>query len=94
MVKVSVPHIPKAILEAAATYSCNVVSLESATQRIAAFVRLGNLAVITGAGVSVDSGIRAYRGENGSYMNPNYRLGNDIHFSPARNLLIFADRFL
>lgn len=28
--------------------------------------------LITGAGVSVDSGIRAYRGKEGHYSNPNY----------------------
>jgi len=30
-------------------------------------------AVLTGAGVSVDSGIRAYRGDHGRYINPNYK---------------------
>lgn len=29
--------------------------------------------IVTGAGVSVDSGIRAYRGKEGAYMNPNYQ---------------------
>jgi len=29
--------------------------------------------LITGAGVSVDSGVRAYRGHNGRYLNPNYK---------------------
>jgi len=29
--------------------------------------------VLTGAGVSVDSGIRAYRGDHGRYINPNYK---------------------
>lgn len=29
--------------------------------------------LITGAGVSVDSGIRAYRGKEGHYSNPNYK---------------------
>ena len=27
---------------------------------------------MTGAGISVDSGIRAYRGPSGRYLNPNY----------------------
>lgn len=31
-------------------------------------------ALLTGAGVSVDSGIRPYRGQDGRYMNPNYQL--------------------
>lgn len=39
-------------------------SPSSAVKRIAAFLRPGNVAVLTGAGVSVDSGIRAYRGKN------------------------------
>lgn len=29
--------------------------------------------IVTGAGVSVESGIRAYRGKEGAYMNPNYQ---------------------
>ena len=70
--KVSVPHIPRSILNATSTYS-NVINLEHAVQRVAAFLSPGNAAILTGAGVSVDSGIRAYRGEDGRYMNPNYR---------------------
>ncbi|KIM90381.1 hypothetical protein PILCRDRAFT_812116 [Piloderma croceum F 1598] len=48
-------------------------SPSSAVNRIATFLRPGNVAVLTGAGVSVDSGIRAYRGKNGRYLNPNYK---------------------
>ena len=33
----------------------------------------GKTVILTGAGVSVDSGIRAYRGESGHYSNPNYK---------------------
>jgi NAD-dependent deacetylase sirtuin 4 len=33
----------------------------------------GGVTVLTGAGVSVDSGVRAYRGSDGRYMNPNYK---------------------
>ena len=40
----------------------------------------GGTLVLTGAGVSVDSGIRAYRGRNGRYMNPNYKLSSILHF--------------
>ncbi|KAH8115594.1 hypothetical protein DFH11DRAFT_1295238 [Phellopilus nigrolimitatus] len=36
----------------------------TAVERISAFLSPGNAAVLTGAGVSVDSGIRAYRGVN------------------------------
>jgi NAD+-dependent protein deacetylase sirtuin 4 len=71
--KVSVPHIPKAVLEAAVVSPGTLGSLEAAIRQVADFIRPGNLTVLTGAGVSVDSGIRAYRGHNGSYMNPNYR---------------------
>src|ERR1700733_6418746 len=45
---------------------------EAAIERIAEFLSRGNVSVLTGAGVSVDSGIRAYRGRNGLYLNPNY----------------------
>jgi hypothetical protein len=71
--KVSVPHVPKAILKAAGVAPSKLDSLEAAIRKVADFIRPGNIAVLTGAGVSVDSGIRAYRGHNGSYMNPNYR---------------------
>ncbi|CAG7847483.1 NAD-dependent protein deacylase SIR4 {ECO:0000255/HAMAP-Rule:MF_03161} {ECO:0000255/HAMAP-Rule:MF_03161}; AltName: Full=Regulatory protein SIR2 homolog 4 {ECO:0000255/HAMAP-Rule:MF_03161}; Flags: Precursor [Serendipita indica DSM 11827] len=37
------------------------------------FLSGGPATVLTGAGVSVDSGIRAYRGKDGRYMNPNYQ---------------------
>ena len=33
----------------------------------------GKTVILTGAGVSVESGIRAYRGEDGTYSNPNYK---------------------
>lgn len=46
---------------------------EAAVERIADFLSRGNVTILTGAGVSVDSGIRAYRGENGRYLNPNYQ---------------------
>ena len=35
--------------------------------------RPGSAVLLTGAGVSVDSGIRPYRGQDGRYMNPNYQ---------------------
>jgi NAD-dependent deacetylase sirtuin 4 len=49
-----------------------LLSREAAIDRIATFLSRGNVSVLTGAGVSVDSGIRAYRGRNGLYLNPNY----------------------
>jgi NAD-dependent SIR2 family protein deacetylase len=41
------------------------LSLEAAIERLAGFLQPGKAAVLTGAGMSVDSGIRAYRGEFG-----------------------------
>ncbi|KAF9477605.1 DHS-like NAD/FAD-binding domain-containing protein [Pholiota conissans] len=69
--RVSVPGIPQAILNAPPSFS--VKSIPEAIQRLADFVGHGNVTVLTGAGVSVDSGIRAYRGDDGRYMNPNYK---------------------
>ena len=69
--RVSVPTIPAALIRSGtATQS---ISPAAAVDRIAAFLAPGNAAVITGAGVSVDSGIRAYRCDNGRYLNPNYK---------------------
>ncbi|KAI0372615.1 DHS-like NAD/FAD-binding domain-containing protein, partial [Pilatotrama ljubarskyi] len=69
--RVSVPTIPDAVLRAAHTQPR--VSPAFAVDRIARFLSPGNAAILTGAGVSVDSGIRAYRGAKGSYLNPNYK---------------------
>ncbi|KAI0629338.1 DHS-like NAD/FAD-binding domain-containing protein [Trametes polyzona] len=69
--RVSVPTIPDAVLRAAGKRAA--ISPAAAVDRIARFLAPGNVAVLTGAGVSVDSGIRAYRGEKGSYLNPNYK---------------------
>ncbi|KAI0820736.1 DHS-like NAD/FAD-binding domain-containing protein [Trametes gibbosa] len=70
--RVSVPNIPDAVLRAAGSAKA-AVSPAFAVDRITRFLARGNVAVLTGAGVSVDSGIRAYRGEKGSYLNPNYK---------------------
>ena len=70
--RVSVPTIPDAVLRSANAQKRRI-SPALAVDRIAAFLAHGNAAVITGAGVSVDSGIRAYSGEKGSYLNPNYK---------------------
>lgn len=69
--RIRVPDIPHAVLSAAST-TLRLSSAE-AIDRIAVFLGLGNVAVLTGAGVSVDSGIRAYRGQDGRYMNPDYK---------------------
>ncbi|EKM50661.1 uncharacterized protein PHACADRAFT_213556 [Phanerochaete carnosa HHB-10118-sp] len=69
--RISVPTIPAAILSS--TSSAKPISPAAAVERIASFLASGNVATVTGAGVSVDSGIRAYRGSKGRYLNPNYK---------------------
>ena len=69
--RISVPTIPAAVLSS--TSSAKTISPAAAVERIASFLAPGNVATITGAGVSVDSGIRAYRGAKGIYLNPNYK---------------------
>ncbi|KAG2365032.1 DHS-like NAD/FAD-binding domain-containing protein [Suillus spraguei] len=49
------------------------ISPAAAVERIAGFLAPGKAMLLTGAGVSVASGIRAYRGKDGRYMNPNYQ---------------------
>lgn len=70
--RISVPGLPQAILSAANS-SGRSISPSEAILRLAEFLEKGNVTVLTGAGVSVDSGIRAYRGNDGRYMNPNYK---------------------
>uniref|UniRef100_A0A8H8CIN6 Deacetylase sirtuin-type domain-containing protein n=1 Tax=Psilocybe cubensis TaxID=181762 RepID=A0A8H8CIN6_PSICU len=81
--RVSVPGIPQAILDAKPIYS--VKSIKEATERLSEFLGIGNVTVLTGAGVSVDSGIRAYRGDDGRYMNPNYKLRSYLGYPPVRD---------
>lgn len=69
--RVSVPGLPQAILSAGS--HAKPISPSEATLRLVEFLGNGNVTVLTGAGVSVDSGIRAYRGHDGRYMNPNYK---------------------
>ncbi len=57
--RVSVPGIPQAILDASPVLALK--SVPEAIQRLTEFIGAGNVALLTGAGVSVDSGIRAYR---------------------------------
>ncbi|KAJ7281417.1 DHS-like NAD/FAD-binding domain-containing protein [Mycena rebaudengoi] len=67
--RISVPTIPLLSTRLPAPQK----SIPQAIERVAEFLSSGNVAVLTGAGVSVDSGIRAYRGHDGRYMNPNYK---------------------
>ncbi|KAL0575284.1 hypothetical protein V5O48_006685 [Marasmius crinis-equi] len=69
--RVSVPDIPKSL--ASSGRLLPGVTAQEAIERVTNFLAPGNVTVLTGAGVSVDSGIRAYRGKDGRYMNPNYK---------------------
>jgi len=71
--RISVPNIPPAILATAKLRNAPIVPPSEAVQRIASFLSSGRAAVLTGAGVSVDSGVKAYRGKDGRYMNPDYK---------------------
>lgn len=65
MVRISIPTLPKLLTPYLNPHAS--FSLQDASSKLATFLRDGNgrTLVITGAGVSVDSGIRAYRGEDG-----------------------------
>ena len=71
--RLSVPNIPPFILAKAALRHVPSVLPSEAVQRIASFLSSGTAALLTGAGVSVDSGLKAYRGTDGKYMNPDYK---------------------
>lgn len=69
--RISIPSIPEQASRAAVEHS-----LESASKLVADFLLAakGKALVMTGAGVSVDSGIAPYRGENGHYtVHKTYR---------------------
>jgi hypothetical protein len=70
LMRISVPTIPVLLNPS------NVprISRERAIERLADFLGApGSATLLTGAGVSVESGIRAYRGPAGRYLNPNYQ---------------------
>ncbi|OJA20447.1 hypothetical protein AZE42_06075 [Rhizopogon vesiculosus] len=69
--RVSIPTIPHTITTSG--IQRRTISPAAAVERIADFLAPGNVTLLTGAGVSVASGIRAYRGKDGRYMNPNYQ---------------------
>jgi NAD-dependent deacetylase sirtuin 4 len=66
--RISIPTIPYA-----AKPTIPNVTLPEAIKRLTDFLRSGATTVLTGAGVSVDSGIKAYRGHDGRYMNRNFQ---------------------
>ena len=76
--RLSVPNIPAAVLSKAAQCKPQTVSSSEAIQRIASFLSSGHAAVLTGAGVSVDSGLKAYRGKDGRYTNPDYKCAHHL----------------
>ncbi|CAE6492232.1 unnamed protein product [Rhizoctonia solani] len=67
--RITIPTVPEALLSRKGT----PIDVSQASEKVANFLSGGNALVITGAGVSVESGIRAYRGTTGRYMNPNYK---------------------
>ena len=82
--RISIPTIPESLLASsssliaagtgkAAARTILPEEVTEASERIARFLSPGNVVLLTGAGVSVDSGIRAYRGRDGRYMNPGYK---------------------
>ncbi|SNX84656.1 related to NAD-dependent deacetylase sirtuin type 4 [Melanopsichium pennsylvanicum] len=69
--RISIPSIPEQAKRATIEYS-----LENASKMVAEFLTAakGKALIMTGAGVSVDSGIAPYRGENGHYtVHKTYR---------------------
>ena len=67
--RISIPNIASNGI-----YTPTLLPTTQIIQRLAEFLSTSTgTAVLTGAGVSVDSGIRAYRGDHGRYINPNYK---------------------
>jgi hypothetical protein len=76
MVRISIPTIPTIIRDhhPVSTTPIAKISKVAAIDHLDTFLaRPGPATLLTGAGVSVDSGIRPYRGQDGRYMNPNYQ---------------------
>ncbi|ORY31591.1 DHS-like NAD/FAD-binding domain-containing protein [Naematelia encephala] len=73
MVRISIPTLPPAPLVPPSALT--LLAPKQAAAYLARFLDegKGKTLVITGAGVSVESGIRAYRGKEGTYSNPNYK---------------------
>lgn len=68
LMRVSIPNISNA------NYTPVLLPTAQTVRRLVEFIGTSTrTAVLTGAGVSVDSGIRAYRGDHGLYINPNYK---------------------
>ena len=89
--RLSVPNIPAAILSKAAQRKPQNVSPLEAVERIASFLSSGHAAVLTGAGVSVDSGLKAYRGKDGRYTNPDYKCAHYLTVYPTHSRWLAYD---
>ncbi|KAL1410821.1 hypothetical protein Q8F55_001764 [Vanrija albida] len=74
MVRISIPNLPPSAGPRILS-GLSVAPVPEAAAALGAFLDAGRgrTLTITGAGVSVDSGIRAYRGKEGAYSNPNYK---------------------
>jgi NAD-dependent deacetylase sirtuin 4 len=65
MVRISIPTLPVRLVPFVNPLS--TLTVQTAAAKVASFLQQGRgrTLVITGAGISVDSGIRAYRGDDG-----------------------------
>ena len=91
--RLSVPNIPATVLSKAAQHKSKSVSSSEAIERIASFLSEGHAAVLTGAGVSVDSGLKAYRGKDGRYTNPDYECAHHLTRHVPHSLSLTLDLF-
>ncbi|KAF9435232.1 NAD-dependent protein lipoamidase sirtuin-4 [Entomortierella beljakovae] len=74
-IRISLSSVSKS-LSTVTTHDLPNTPFSTAVQELTTFLRSGrpNIAVLTGAGVSTDSAIPDYRGENGTYtLNPDYK---------------------
>lgn len=83
MVRISIPNIN---ITSPGAGACTPTTKPAAIDKLVTFLaRKGPTALLTGAGVSVDSGIRPYRGQDGRYMNPNYQ---SVFPSPSISIIL------
>jgi hypothetical protein len=79
MVRISIPTLPS--LPPLPPSALTQLPAKAAASHLATFLEKGKgkTVMLSGAGLSVDSGIRAYRGEDGTYSNPNYKWASQPH---------------